>query len=124
MIYIYKARVLKVIDGDTVDIEIDLGFFTKVVKRARLTGIDAFEKNSRILSDREKAAKATSFLRNRIENRQVYVITQLDKSDKYGRVLVEIFESYDDMSSVGNSLNLKLVQEGLAVPYDGGMRDV
>ena len=121
--YTYNARVLKVIDGDTVDLEIDLGFHVKVTKRARLSGIDTYEKNSRLVFERELAAKATSYLTNIIQNKIVKIRTQIDKEDKYGRILVEIYSTDLDFEN-HNSINLQLIQEGLAMKYDGGKKNV
>jgi micrococcal nuclease len=121
--YTYNARVLKVIDGDTVDLEIDLGFHVKITKRARLSGIDAYEKSSKSVTERELAAKATAFLIHRIENRTVKIQTKIDKEDKYGRILVEIYANDVDFKN-NISINLKLIQEGFAVQYDGGKKSV
>jgi len=121
--YTYKAKVIKVIDGDTIDCEIDLGFHIKITKRVRLSGIDAFESNSRVLEDREKAAKAKAKLTFTLTNKYVILVTELDKADKYGRVLGSIYESKKEFET-NNSINLKLIQEGLAIPYDGGKKNV
>ena len=121
--YTYNARVLKVIDGDTVDLEIDLGFYVKITKRARLSGIDTYEKNSRLVFERELAAKATSYITNIIQNKIVKIRTQIDKEDKYGRILVEIYSTDLDFDS-HNSINIQLIQEGLAMKYDGGKKNV
>ena len=121
--YTYNAKVIKVVDGDTIDLEIDLGFHIKITKRARFNGIDTYEKKSRIVSEREKAAKATAFVMYRIENKIVKVKTNIDKEDKYGRILVEVYTNDIDFQN-NNSLNIMLVQEGLAMPYDGGKKNV
>lgn len=121
--YTYNARVLKVIDGDTVDLEIDLGFHVKITKRARLSGIDVFEKNSRLVFERELAAKATAFLTNILERKIVKIKTFVDKEDKYGRILVEVYANDSDFEN-HNSVNIMLIQEGLALHYDGGKKNV
>jgi micrococcal nuclease len=123
VMYTYKAKVIKVIDGDTVDCEIDLGFHINITKRVRLSGIDAFELNSKDLEAREKAAKAKSKLTFTLTNKYVILVTELDKADKYGRVLGSIYESEKEFET-NNSINLKLIQEGLAIPYDGGKKNV
>jgi micrococcal nuclease len=121
--YTYKAKVVRVIDGDTLDCDIDLGFHIVVRKRVRLDGIDAPEKNSRIAYDRDIAAKATSRAKIALEDKTVILQTKLDKSDKFGRVLGIIFESKKEMID-NQSFNIKLVQEGLASRYDGGKKNV
>lgn len=121
--YTYNARVIKVIDGDTIDLEIDLGFHVKVTKRARLSGIDTYEKNSRLVFEREKAAKATALLTNILQKKIVKIKTFIDKEDKYGRILVEVYANDFDFEN-HNSVNIMLIQEGLALPYDGGNKNV
>lgn len=121
--YTYNARVIKVIDGDTIDLEIDLGFHVKITKRARLSGIDTYEKNSRLVFEREKAAKATALLTNILEKKIVKIKTLIDKEDKYGRILVEVYANDFDFEN-HNSVNIMLIQEGLALPYDGGKKNV
>lgn len=123
LVYTYNAKVLRVIDGDTLDCEIDLGFFVKIEKRVRLSGIDTAEKNSRIISEREKAAKATARVKYSIESKTVIIETELDKDDKYGRVLASVYETELDYKNK-TSLNDKLVAEDLAYLYSGGKRNV
>ena len=121
--YTYNAKVLRVIDGDTLDCEIDLGFFVKIEKRVRLSGIDTAEKNSRIISEREKSAKAKARVKYSIENKTVIVVTELDRDDKYGRVLGTVYETELDYQNK-TSLNDKLISEDLAYIYSGGKKNV
>lgn len=120
--YTYNAKLLNVVDGDTIDLEIDLGLFIKVVKRARLAGIDTYEMKSRITSDRDKAVKAQKFVESFLD-KTLIIKTHLDKEDKYGRILVEVYTNQTDIDT-SNSINIQLVQEGLAVRYDGGKKNV
>lgn len=107
--YTYRAKVIKVIDGDTVDLNIDLGFHISVSKRIRLSLIDAPEMNT----DAGKQAK--QFVSDKLsEGKSVIVQTKLDSSDKYGRILGEIF--LDDSIS---SINKMLIDAGLAEIYKG-----
>ena len=86
MEYIYKATVMRIIDGDTVDLDIDLGFHVSIKQRVRLAGIDTPEKTNSIQETRERAFKATLRLRELIpENSTVSI--QTFKADKYGRML-------------------------------------
>jgi endonuclease YncB( thermonuclease family) len=106
--YEYKAYVERVVDGDTVDLTIDLGFHTYVVKRVRLSRINAPER----FTEEGKLAKA--FVENALAvGMEVIVQTQLDSKDKYGRVLGEIFIDKHF------SLNEMMLINGLAVPYKG-----
>jgi endonuclease YncB( thermonuclease family) len=106
--YEYKAYVERVVDGDTVDLTIDLGFHTYVVKRVRLSRINAPER----FTEEGKLAKA--FVENALAvGMEVVVQTQLDSKDKYGRILGEIFIDKHF------SLNEMMLMNGLAVPYNG-----
>lgn len=121
--YTYNAKVIRILDGDTVEAEIDLGFGVSITRIVRMNGIDTPEKTSSILTVRELAAKATARARYALENKKVILKTQLDKGDKYGRVLAYIYETQSELGA-DQSFNLKLVQEGLAFPYDGGKKIV
>ena len=101
--YEYKARVDKVVDADTLDLIIDLGFHTFVTKRVRLTDINAPER----FTDHGKIVKEKLPVGS-----VVLIKTKIDSTDKYGRVLAEIFMGNDNVS-----LNKTLLNNGLAVPY-------
>lgn len=111
--YLYSALVTNVVDGDTIDVEIDLGFYVVYKTRLRLNGIDTPEKNSKIPEERILAAQATSFLRERILNKKV--IIESFKKDKYGRFLADIYLGEENV-------NLLLVDLKLALPYSGGSK--
>lgn len=106
--YNYTARVIKVVDGDTIDVEIDLGFDIWHKTRLRLAHIDAYEQNTVM------GKQATAYLKACMEQVPVVEITTY-KPDKYGRYLAEVFVK-------GNSLNQNLLKIGYAVPYEGGKR--
>jgi micrococcal nuclease len=126
MIYIYKAGLIRVVDGDTVDLIVDLGFDTSRKERFRLYGIDAPEMNTA----EGKAAKA--WLREVLQPLEaIYVQTiQLEtkaKRDKYGRFLAVLYKSeadmerdmdYADAQGTQNffqgSINRRLIVEGHA----------
>jgi micrococcal nuclease len=121
LIYIYKASLIRVVDGDTVDLIIDLGFDTFRHERFRLYGIDAPEMNTLA----GKAAK--TWLREALQPLEaIYVQTiQLStkaKRDKYGRFLAVL---YDDLSDIDAnrpmktpvnpaSINAQMITEGHA----------
>jgi len=121
--YTYNAKVIRILDGDTVEVEIDLGFGISIKKLVRLNGIDTPEKTSKIDSVRELALKAKARTAAALENKNVILKTKLDKDDKYGRVLAYVYESQTELQA-DQSFNLKLIQEGLAVPYDGGKKSL
>lgn len=110
--YLYSATVIKVVDGDTIDCTVDLGFsiFSKI--RFRLYGIDTPEKTSKILEIRELANKATEFVKNAINGKTITI--QSVEKDKYGRWLGIVH-----IDSTQATLNEQLVTLNLAKPYFG-----
>lgn len=111
--YIYDALVTGVVDGDTVDVIIDLGFGVNFTTRVRLFGVDTPEKNSSDIAVREVGMRATDFVRAWCLGRAVTLKSH--KRDKYGRYLAELFID-------GESLGEQLIENNLAVPYYGGKR--
>ena len=105
--YEYKAKVDRVIDGDTADFVIDLGFHIFITKRVRFIDIDAPER----FTDKGKITK--HFVEEKLPvGSEVIIRTKIDSNDKYGRILGEIFlESYKE------SLNKMLLNNGLASSY-------
>jgi len=84
---IYRARVKRVVDGDTVDFDVDLGFYISIKIRTRLIGVDTPERGH------EDWAKATATLTNLLEQQkdeEGYVMIETKKTGKYGRWLVNI----------------------------------
>ena len=115
--YEYAVKeVVKIIDGDTVDITIDLGFDISVLKRVRLAGIDAPEIHSKDAVEKQLGNEATARLTELLKDKKIVVETELtDSTEKYGRVLGWFFVDK-------NSINDQLVNEGYAWKYDGGTR--
>lgn len=108
--YTYNAKLLKVIDGDTIDALVDLGFDTWKKIRIRLYGIDAWESRTRDLKEKEKGLAAKNRLIE-ILNEEFILVSH--GVGKYGRCLGEIFE---DINS--DSINNLLISEGHAIPYN------
>jgi len=105
--YTYKAKVTKIVDGDTIDVDIDLGFYIRVTKRIRFSFINAPERYT------DAGKQATSFLNSTIPVGSFVIIkTEIDKADKYGRVLAEIFT---DENSI--SVNKTMIEKGYAEYY-------
>jgi len=86
--YSYNAVVTNVYDGDTITVEIDLGFKIKVSKKIRLFGIDTYELRG---DEREKGLKAKKFTSNKVLNKKVKLNTLKDKKGKYGRYLAVVY---------------------------------
>lgn len=110
--YIYRAAVRRVVDSDSIIMDIDLGHHVTITRSVRLTGIDAPELNT---ATGQEARKATALWLS--TPAPLVVRTELDRSDKYGRCLGEVFRDGDTVS-----LNTWLVSAGMAVVYDGGKR--
>lgn len=116
--YEYKIKeIVKVVDGDTVDVLIDLGFSVYHKERVRLSGIDTPEMNSKNLTEKEIAKKAKSFLTVWLKDQKNLTIKTY-KDDKYGRLLGEIF------GNGGVCVNNLLMEKGLAWDYLTDTRDV
>ena len=114
--YEYRVKILRVVDGDTVDVDIDLGFGVWMHKeRVRLYGIDTPESRTRDKEEKKYGKAAKAFLQEKLEAGTPLLRTFKDGVGKYGRVLGELF------TKEGN-INKIMVKEGHAVFYDGGKR--
>lgn len=113
--YNYEATIRRWVDGDTVDVDIDLGFgLIYANQRLRLFGIDAYESRTRDLDEKKKGLAATDYV-NEIApvGTKVTIITH--KEGKYGRILAEVFvETGPNEYKCINSL---LTEEGHATRY-------
>mgnify|MGYP003135868998 CR=1 FL=1 len=90
--YEYRVKIIKVVDGDTVDVDIDLGFGVWLNKqRIRLYGIDAPESRTRDLDEKRYGLKAKEWLKERLSDGAI-LKTRLDKKGKYGRILGELMK--------------------------------
>ena len=115
--YEYRCTVTRVVDGDTVDAEIDLGFDIVFKSRIRLFGVDTPESRTRDLDEKARGKLASAFLSEKIEQANfVKVQTKLDKKGKFGRVLGVIVA--DDLD-----LNQEMIRQNLAVAYSGQSKD-
>jgi len=128
-LYFRKAKVTRVIDGDTVEMLVDNGFYTTIgggYARFRLYGIDTMELNSSDPVKRGIAQKAKLRVEQLCLNREVLIKTRRDPGDKYGRFLTEIWtiSTEDGMTVTPGepSVNQTLVNENLAVAYFGGTK--
>jgi micrococcal nuclease len=113
--WIYNAEVKKVIDGDTFDIVIDLGFDTLKKGRVRLYGVNTPESRTSNLEEKKMGLAAKEFTDQWLKsaNHKVKIETIIDKNEKYGRVLAKVWDE------AGNCLNNDIVASGLAREYFG-----
>ncbi len=97
--YEYKCNITRVVDGDTVDAEIDCGFDIVFKSRIRLYGIDTPESRTRDLDEKARGKMAAKFLKDHIKKADlVKVKTKLDKKGKFGRVLGSIIADDVDLN--------------------------
>jgi micrococcal nuclease len=116
----YGAKVLKVIDGDTVDLSIDLGFKIHHEIRVRLFGVNTPESRTKDLQEKALGLKAKQFTQDWFTNHEwVFVNTIPDKNDKYGRILAKIYSSENINDPTTACLNTDIIQSGYAREYYG-----
>jgi micrococcal nuclease len=126
--YEYKAKLIKVVDGDTVDAMIDCGFSVFRKERIRLRGINAPESRTRDKEEKTLGLAAKARLKELIKEgkNEFMVKTSIDKKGKYGRLLGELFLILKSNNATKKanikSYNQTLVDEGHATYYDGGKR--
>lgn len=115
--YEYRVKqVLKVIDGDTIDVEIDLGFDISITKRVRLAGIDTPESRTSDKYEKVLGLEAKDYLKYKLAGATTIVIKteKPDSSEKYGRVLGWLHLDSDELS-----VNESMIASGYAWSYMG-----
>jgi micrococcal nuclease len=121
--YNYKINLLRVIDGDTIDAEIDLGFDVKIKKRIRFMGMNAPESRTKDLEEKARGLAAKDRVKQLLEGCE-NIILNSHGVGKFGRCLGEIMldmvDGQEKLTLV--SLNELLISEGHAVEYFGGKR--
>ena len=123
--YIYRAKLDRVVDGDTVDALIDVGFDIWFKKRIRFMGLDTWESRTKDLEEKKKgklAKERTRQLLEEVSSKPGYFRIKSHGLGKYGRVLGEIFIM--DKDGKQWSVNETLITEGHAYVYDGGKKKV
>ena len=123
--YIYRGKLERVVDGDTIDALIDVGFDIWVKKRIRYMGIDTWESRTRDLEEKKRglAAKARNKeLLEEVSSKSGYFRLKSHGVGKYGRVLGEIF--IEDSEGKQYNINEQLKLEGHGYEYHGGKKQV
>jgi micrococcal nuclease len=119
--YIYRIKsVNKVVDGDTIDASIDLGFDISLEKRIRLAGVDTPESRTTDLKEKAMGLESKEWLKKKLEGaKDIIIKTELpDSTEKYGRIIGHLFINGQEIS-----LNNQMINEGYALAYDGGTKD-
>ena len=114
--YEYNCKVKRVVDGDTVDVVIDLGFDIHFATRVRLYGMDTPESRTRNKDEKVRGYMSKDFLEEWMEKDDVIIRTRRDKKGKFGRVLGEMIVR-------GENVNKLMIKECLAVEYYGQSKD-
>lgn len=115
--YEYRVKkVLKVVDGDTIDVDIDLGFDISYTQRVRLAGIDTPESRTTDKAEKALGLEVKEKLKKTIDAAKDVVIKteKPDSSEKYGRILGWVF-----LDGAAKSVNEQLIEEGYAWAYMG-----
>lgn len=112
----YVKKVSKVVDGDTIDVDIDLGFDISFSSRVRLAGIDTPESRTSDKMEKALGLESKAYLKHAIDNAKSVVIKteKMDSSEKYGRILGWVFLDGSD-----KSINQKMIDDGYAWGYLG-----
>ena len=124
--YEYRAKILKVVDGDTVDVDIDLGFGIVLTdERVRIMGIDTPESRTRDKVEKKFGLAAKARLKQLLGKSSV-LKTQINKNGedmkgKFGRILGD-FSVYDASTDTWTMATKIMIKEGHAVPYTGGSK--
>ena len=118
--YIYRIRsVHKVVDGDTIDADIDLGFDISLTKRIRLAGIDTPESRTTDAYEKKLGLEVKDWLKERLKfAKDILIKTELpDSTEKYGRIIGHLYVNGEEIS-----INNQMITEGYAWEYDGGTK--
>jgi micrococcal nuclease len=112
----YVKKVTKVVDGDTIDVDIDLGFDISFSSRVRLAGIDTPESRTTDKAEKALGLESKAYLKHAIDNAKSVVIKteKINSSEKYGRILGWVYLDGDT-----ESLNDKMINDGYAWGYMG-----
>ena len=120
--YIYRIKTVgKVVDGDTIDADIDLGFDISLTKRIRLAGIDTPESRTTNLKEKALGLESKEWMKKTLAGaKDILIKTELpDSTEKYGRIIGHLF-----INGQETSLNNQMIAEGYALAYDGGTKDM
>ena len=114
--YEYAVKeIVKVVDGDTVDVVIDLGFNLSKKERVRLAGIDSPESRTRDAEEKIFGLEAKAYLKTRLEGSKKLIV-KTEKDGKYGRMLGHLFCGE-------TNINTEMIYRGYAWEYDGGKKE-
>ena len=116
----YFCKINRVVDGDTVDVTVDLGFDIHHSARVRMMGIDTPESRTRNLEEKALGLASKARLKELLKGQKVKIETSKEGKGKFGRILADIIT----VDKEGNEINCnqRLIEEGHARPYHGGKK--
>jgi len=115
--FVYNAKLLRVVDGDTCDALVDVGFDTFLKKRIRFYGLDTWESRTKDLEEKAKGLEAKAYTKELLERNDGNFLVVSHGVGKYGRLLGELFIEGED-----TSVNELLIENGHASEYYGGKK--
>ena len=114
--YEYKCKVKRVVDGDTMDVILDLGFDVHHAVRVRLAGIDTPECRTRDLDEKARGKLSKAFLKESIKGKKIVLKTKIKNAKgKFGRVIAEVWAEFEKGSL--RNINELMIKECYAVKY-------
>jgi len=115
--YEYKCKVKRVVDGDTMDVILDLGFDVHHAVRVRLAGIDTPESRTRDKDEKARGKLSKAFLKESIKGKKIVLKTKIkDAKGKFGRVIAEVWAEFEKGSL--RNVNELMIKECYAVKYN------
>jgi len=115
--YEYKCKVKRVVDGDTMDVILDLGFDVHHAVRVRLAGIDTPESRTRDKDEKARGKLSKAFLKESIKGKKIVLKTKIkDSKGKFGRVIAEVWAEFEKGSL--RNINELMIKECYAVKYN------
>ena len=118
--YEYRVTIDRVVDGDTVDCWIDLGYHTQVHKRIRFIGFNAPESRTRDLVEKKYGLAAKEYLTGMLDDTQIVLKTHKDGKGKFGRILGELWRT---TNYADKSINEYMIEKHHAVRYMGQSKE-
>ncbi len=115
--YEYNCKVKRVVDGDTMDVILDLGFSVHHAVRVRLAGIDTPESRTRDKDEKARGKLSKAFLKESIKGKKIVLKTKIkDAKGKFGRVIAEVWAEFEKGSL--RNINELMIKECYAVKYN------
>ena len=115
--YEYKCKVKRVVDGDTMDVILDLGFSVHHAVRVRMAGIDTPESRTRDKDEKARGKLSKAFLKESIKGKKIILKTKIkDAKGKFGRVIAEVWAEFEEGSL--RNINELMIKECYAVKYN------